>query len=102
MKIPVTVRTFDADTGKTISTKTQHAVVMMHPVELGACEECGRKHEPSLPHDPMALRYQYRFYSEHARWPTWADAMAHCPANIREAWTKELVARGIDVNGGNQ
>lgn len=97
--IPIVVKTFDA-AGNETSTKTAHAAVMMHPVELGACEECGRQHEATMPHDAMSLRYQYRFYCEHNRWPTWADALAHCPSETREAWVRELTSRGIDVNGG--
>lgn len=100
MKIPLTVVTFDATTGETVDTRTTEAVVMMHPVPTGVCEECGRKHEPDAPHDPQSLRYQYRFYTQHHRWPTWADAMAHCPQHVRMIWTDALAKRDIDVHGG--
>jgi hypothetical protein len=31
-----------------------------------------------------------RFYSLYKRWPTWADAIAHCPDYIAEAWKIQL------------
>ena len=98
MKIPITKRTYNA--GELVKTETVDAVVMTQPVPEGACDECGRKHEPEAPHDAMSLRYQYRFYSAHHRWPTWADAMAHCPPFIRAQWTKLLTERGVVVDGG--
>lgn len=100
MKIPVTVTTLDADTGATITTKAVHAHVVLKPVPFDVCEECGRDHKPDSPHDAESLRYQYRFYAEHTRWPTWADAMAHCPDHTRMIWTDTLALRGIDVHGG--
>lgn len=100
MKIPVTVITFDATSGVTISRKTTEADVMMQPVPGDVCQECGRKHAPGEPHDFQSLRYQYRFYAQHQRWPTWADAMAHCPQHIQTLWTDALAKRGIDVHGG--
>jgi hypothetical protein len=67
------------------------------------CEECGRDHEPQLPHDRESLVYQYRFRSREAqagreeRWPTWLDAMAHCTPEIRQLWAEELATYGITV-----
>jgi hypothetical protein len=34
------------------------------------------------------------FHGMLGRYPTWADAMAHCSASVREAWTTELKRRG--------
>ena len=62
----------------------------MLPAEKGACEQCGVKHEPELPHNLQSLMYQYRFYGEHGRWPTWDDAMAHCTGKMKAAWTQTL------------
>ena len=63
------------------------------------CPICATKHEPEQPHNRQSLAYQYKFYDEHGRWPTWADAMAHCPDEIRNYWTRELEKRGIEVSG---
>jgi len=46
-----------------------------------------------------SLAYQYYFFDQHGRWPTWADAMAHCGENMKTAWTKALTERGVDING---
>lgn len=63
----------------------------------GECSQCGRLHEPDQPHDAQSLAYQYAFYAEHDRWPTWADALAHCDPEIQNLWKQELRAHGVDV-----
>lgn len=63
----------------------------------GECSQCGQVHEPDWPHNRDSLHYQYAFYAEHDRWPTWADAMAHSPALVRAIWTEELHKIGIEV-----
>ena len=59
--------------------------------------ECGIVHEPELPHDPMKLQYQYYFYAEHDRWPTWVDALAHCSDEMYEAWREGLAQHGVVI-----
>lgn len=68
------------------------------PEREGVCLECGRDHPEWAPHDRDTLQYQYRFFDEHGRWPSWEDAMAHCDEEVRAAWASELEARGIDVD----
>ncbi|MSU01809.1 hypothetical protein FYJ83_10055 [Tissierella sp. DSM 105185] len=68
----------------------------MPPAE-GTCPECGVKHEPELPHNQESLFYQYKFYNEHGRWPTWKDAMEHCSEEMKKLWTNELKSRGIEI-----
>lgn len=63
----------------------------------GKCSQCAVLHEPDEPHDKKSLAYAYSFYAEHDRWPTWADAMAHCTEPVQLAWQAALLARGIDV-----
>ena len=63
----------------------------------GTCQECAVKHDPGQPHNKQSLTYQYKFYADHGRWPTWADAMAHCSTEIKEYWKKELLKHGIVV-----
>jgi hypothetical protein len=59
------------------------------------CSQCAVKHEPHEPHSQQSLRYQYAFYAEHDRWPTWSDAMAHCAPEVKAAWSQELRKLGI-------
>jgi hypothetical protein len=61
----------------------------------GTCPECAVKHEAGQPHNARSLAYQYDFYGKHGRWPTWADAVAHCAAEIQSAWKAELTRRGV-------
>lgn len=66
---------------------------------LDRCPVCGMPHDPAWPHDPTTTRYQRSFFAEHGRVPTWADSMAHCAPEIRDAWTKWLKdGYGIDAN----
>lgn len=61
------------------------------------CSKCGIAHNPHYPHNQQSLFWQYQFYNEHGRWPTWKDAMAHCPDDIKELWSQELRKLGIQI-----
>lgn len=67
------------------------------PPAAGVCQQCAVDHEPNEPHDAESLRYQFWFYGQHERWPTWADAMAHCTAEIRAVTTAVLAEHGDTV-----
>jgi len=69
---------------------------MLKPPE-GTCPECAVKHEPSAPHNQQSLFYQYDFYGKNGRWPTWADAMAHCSDEVKQLWTVALTEKGVAV-----
>lgn len=75
----------------------RHGMTMLGQTPTGTCPECAVKHAPEQPHNQQSLTYQYKFYDLHGRWPTWADAMAHCPEDIKEFWTLALKKHGIDV-----
>lgn len=79
----------DTQTGAVVEhrTATMH---VMPPDDPLACQTCGRRHDPGQPHDATHLHYQYSFYAEHGRWPTWKDALAHCDEHTRAAWEDEL------------
>ena len=64
------------------------------PAPPGTCPTCATKHEPEMPHDAQSLFYQYRFYSQRGRWPTWKDAIKHSPQEIREHFETELRSMG--------
>ena len=48
------------------------------------CQICGQKHGPAEPHDAESLYYKQYFHKAHGRKPTWEDAIAHCPNDIKE------------------
>ena len=66
----------------------------------GTCPMCGVKHPAEQPHNRDSLTYQYKFYDQHGRWPTWEDAMEHCPADVKEYWTAALTAKGVKIGEG--
>lgn len=72
---------------------------MLMPPAPDVCQECAVKHDPMMPHNRDSLYYQYAFYAKNGRWPTWADAMAHCPEEIKVYWTDALTEKGIEVGG---
>lgn len=63
----------------------------------GTCPECAVKHEATQPHNQQSLAYQYKFYEQHGRWPTWTDALAHCPPEVQEHWKIELRKHGVKI-----
>ncbi|MCL2826109.1 MAG: hypothetical protein FWD72_01745 [Eggerthellaceae bacterium] len=73
---------------------------LLRRVPEGTCPECAVCHDPAAPHDCQSLYYQYGFYEEHGRWPTWEDAMAHCDDEVKSIWENELTLIGIDIKGG--
>ena len=72
-------------------------MMLLPKTKPGTCPMCGRVHEDDWPHDRDSLCYQYKFYDEHGRWPSWADAMAHCPEAVKTYWKAQLSARGIPL-----
>lgn len=69
--------------------------VVIFPPKPGTCRECAVKHDPAYPHNRDSLYYQMRFQQKHRRFPTWADAMAHCSEAMKAAWREGLLARGV-------
>ena len=74
-----------------------HKMVLLNTVPKGACPICAVKHEPDQPHNRDSLFYQYKFYLENGRWPTWEDAMSHCPDQVKRLWIRGLQAHGVKV-----
>lgn len=94
MHIPITKQTVDLTTGETTVETVQFR---LQPAPPGTCPECATKHEAEQPHNAQSMFYQYAFYGQHGRWPTWADAMQHCSAEIQQHWIKELEKYGISI-----
>ena len=77
----------------------------MEPTEIGrihliprsdsGCPECAASHDPSDPHDKDSLYYLNRFHRAHKRFPTWADAMAHCNELTKAYWRVKLNEYGV-------
>lgn len=64
------------------------------PPKEGTCAACAVEHRDDQPHNQQSLYYQYRFYGLRGRWPTWADAIAHCDRETQSMWRRALVAKG--------
>lgn len=70
--------------------------MMLLPPPEGTCPICATEHEPTYPHNARSLYYLYRFYGARGRWPTWADAAAHCSADMVEMWKNAMQRKGVD------
>lgn len=91
--IPISIETFsDSETGLSVTKKIGNAHLM--PPRAGVCAICGHDHPVALPHNAQSLYYQYAFYGEHGRWPTWADACAHVSPIVAAEWQKILRDQG--------
>lgn len=86
--LPVKMETVSMDTGKVEKTETAQFKIM--PPRAGLCAICAHDHAAADPHNCQSMYYQYAFYAEFGRWPTWADALAHCALPMRAAWRLEL------------
>lgn len=69
----------------------------MLPAKKGTCSECAVEHPATQPHDKQSIFYQYKFYNEHGRWPTWKDAMSHCTEDVKELWIDTLESVGVSI-----
>lgn len=78
--------------------KEEYGCELLDMVPDGTCPECAVAHHPEQPHNRDSLTYQYKFYDKHGRWPTWADAMAHCPPEIQRFWKTALEERGVKID----
>lgn len=78
--------------------KDKHGMELLGATPPGTCSECAVEHAPEQPHNQQSITYQYTFYDQHGRWPTWADAMAHCPEEVKDVWISELRRRGVDID----
>lgn len=72
------------------------------PAPKGTCPECAVAHDPAQPHNQQSIFWQYKFYNEHGRWPTWFDSMSHCTQEVKEFWIAELAKHGIKVEGDDK
>lgn len=80
----------------------KHGITLLGNTPPGTCPMCAVKHDPAMPHNQQSLAYQYKFYDLHGRFPTWADAMAHCSDEIKAQWREALAEHGIVVTPEGQ
>lgn len=72
----------------------------MIPPGKKQCQVCGTNHDSETPHDKTNTYYQIQFHREQGRYPTWADAMAHCNEEMQQLWRQSLLAhRLMDAEG---
>lgn len=62
------------------------------------CPQCAVKHLPEQAHDAISFYYAFWFNEQYGKAHTWADAIAHCPVDIKAVWFIWLNKVGIDVN----
>jgi len=67
------------------------------PPRKDVCQSCAVDHKPDQPHNQQSLYYQYWFWGQNNRWPTWADAMAHCAPEVQSQWKTLLAEKGVTV-----
>jgi hypothetical protein len=94
-----TLSVVDRETGEVI--REERGAFTLQPAPPGTCPVCADQHEPAEPHNAESLHYQYAFYAERGRWPTWTDAMAHCTPEVRTLVREQLVAvmrkHGVEI-----
>jgi hypothetical protein len=91
--IKVPTKTVDMETGKT--TKSGITDFKLMPPPKNVCQTCAVDHHPDQAHNAQSLYYQYAFYADHGRWPTWEDAVAHCPPEMKAMWEAHLRQLGV-------
>jgi hypothetical protein len=96
-----TVQTVDVQTGEVVEER-RNAFTLLPPGP-GVCPVCATDHGHDQPHNKQSIYYQIAFQAAHGRYPTWSEAMSHCPPAVRAAWEAELRKRGAwdgDEGGG--
>lgn len=65
------------------------------PPAAHLCPICATAHDPTYPHNAVSMYYLIRFYGVRGRWPTWADAAAHCDPKMVRQWKQVMLEKGI-------
>lgn len=73
--------------------------VIIAPPVPGVCPVCAVNHDAAMPHNRDSLYYQMRFHQKNGRFPSWADAMAHCDDHTRAVCMGLLAEHGVNVEG---
>lgn len=89
-QIPVERITVDLETGV---EKHDSVPWKLMPPKAHLCQVCAVDHDPLIPHNQQSMYYQMAFHAAQRRYPTWADAVAHCDPEIQEQWRVEIKKR---------
>ena len=68
--------------------KPQNLTIL--PPAQHLCQKCAVAHGVMEAHNAQSLYYAFWFNEQHGRSPTWRDAIANCPDDIKEIWAKYL------------
>lgn len=90
-EIPVDMTVVDMTTGK---ETPQRSSFKMLPPAADRCQICAERHPPESAHNAQSLYYQMAFHGIAGRYPTWADAVAHCDDKMKAAWKAKLTELG--------
>jgi hypothetical protein len=90
--VPIEMQVVDMATGQVVEQRDGPFNLL--PPKPGVCQVCAHDHEALLPHNLQSLYYQYAFYGAVGRWPTWADACAHCDEALTAKWRQGLADHG--------
>jgi hypothetical protein len=74
----------------------QIRTLQLLPPSPDKCPCCAVAHPPEQAHDATSMFFAFWFQENHGRSPTWNDAIAHCPPEIKTSWTQHLLKMGID------
>jgi hypothetical protein len=86
-EIPSAVTKVNLKTGEETHERMSWNIL---PPPADRCQVCAVKHVPEAPHNATSLYYQMTFHGMMGRWPTWADAVAHCTVETQREWELEL------------
>jgi len=83
---------------KTLKPEKHLGGFALLPPSPDKCQICAVAHEPEQAHNQQSLFYQYKFFGENGRWPTWNDAIAHCAPEVKAQWVKHLTDLGVKLS----
>ena len=78
--------------------QTGQSAMTLLPPAADACQVCAREHPPEQPHDAQSLYWATARAMEGRSNATWHEAMEHCSAEVRAAWSERLVLKGVDLH----
>lgn len=88
--VPSTKTTIEISTGN--KTEEDFNWSLMPPAP-DVCQVCAADHKADMPHNAQSMYYCYAFRGAQGRWPTWADALAHCTDEMTGLWREQLELR---------
>lgn len=68
------------------------------PPAPDVCQVCAVGHGPDEPHNAQSLYWAMRRVAEERPPPTWEEALAHCPVEMRDFWIGMLEEKGVVLN----